>query len=155
LRPDEGIRIDHIGHALDPALGEQAQATAAACPHYRWLGGLPHAATRQRIQRAHVLVHTSRMEGGAHVLMEAVLCGTPVLASRVPGNVGMLGRPMAATLPRAMPTALARCCATCRKDLSSGARPAGGTASTMQAAGALVRPRRERRALLALLNECR
>jgi glycosyltransferase involved in cell wall biosynthesis len=38
-----------------------------------------------------VLVHTSRIEGGAHVIMEAVMSGTPVLASRVSGNVGMLG----------------------------------------------------------------
>mgnify|MGYP006150083075 CR=1 FL=1 len=32
LRTDEGIRIDHIGAALDPALGDAAQATAQACP---------------------------------------------------------------------------------------------------------------------------
>jgi glycosyltransferase involved in cell wall biosynthesis len=31
------------------------------------------------------------MEGGAHVVMEAVMSGTPVLASRIDGNVGMLG----------------------------------------------------------------
>ncbi len=91
LASDEAIRIDHIGAPLDPALAAQAAATAAAYPHYRWLGGLPHEATRRRIQRAHVLVHTSRMEGGAHVVMEAVRCGTPVLASRIAGNVGMLG----------------------------------------------------------------
>ena len=87
----EGVLIDHIGLPLDAALGEAAQATAATCPHYRWLGGLPHAATRQRMQRAHALVHTSRMEGGAQVVMEAVCSGTPVLASRIDGNVGLLG----------------------------------------------------------------
>jgi glycosyltransferase involved in cell wall biosynthesis len=38
-----------------------------------------------------VLVHPSRIEGGAHVVMEAVMSGTPVLASRIDGNVGMLG----------------------------------------------------------------
>lgn len=86
-----GVVIDHIGEALEPALGQAAQATAAACPHYRWLGGQAHEATRRRIQRAHVLVHTSRVEGGAHVIMEAVRSGTPVLASRIDGNVGMLG----------------------------------------------------------------
>jgi putative glycosyltransferase (TIGR04348 family) len=91
LNPADGVLIDHIGQPLDAALGEAAQATAAACPHYRWLGGLPHAATRQRMQRAHVLVHTSRVEGGAHVVMEAVCSGTPVLASRIDGNVGLLG----------------------------------------------------------------
>ena len=91
LRPEEGICIDHIGQALDPALGNSARQTALACPHYRWLGGLPHEQARQRMQRAHLLVHTSRMEGGAHVILEAVLSGTPVLASRIAGNVGMLG----------------------------------------------------------------
>ena len=85
------ILIDHIGEPLDAALGEQARATAAVCAHYRWLGGLPHEATRRRIQQAHVLVHASSMEGGAHVVMEAVCSGTPVLASRIAGNVGMLG----------------------------------------------------------------
>ena len=88
---DDGIRIDHIGAGLDAALAAQAQVTALAYPHYRWLGGLPHGLTRRHMQRAHVLVHASRMEGGAHVVMEAVRCGTPVLASRVEGNVGMLG----------------------------------------------------------------
>jgi putative glycosyltransferase (TIGR04348 family) len=86
-----GIFIDHIGAALDPALGQAAQATQAQCPHYRWLGALPHAQTRQRIQRAHLLVHTSLMEGGAHVLMEAMCSSTPVLASRIDGNLGLLG----------------------------------------------------------------
>jgi putative glycosyltransferase (TIGR04348 family) len=88
-RPD--IRLDHIGTALDPVLGAQAAALMAANPRYRWLGGLAHGATRQRIQAAHVLVHPSRMEGGANVVIEAVRSGTPVLASRIDGNVGLLG----------------------------------------------------------------
>ena len=88
-RPD--ILIDHIGEPLDAALGEQARATAATCPGYRWLGGVPHEATRRHIQRAHLLVHASKMEGGAHVVIEAVCSATPVLASHIPGNVGMLG----------------------------------------------------------------
>lgn len=92
LRRDEvRLRFTHIGAPLDEALAAQARATAQANPRYRWLGGLAHEATRRHIQRAHVLVHASRMEGGAHVIMEAALCGTPVLASFIPGNVGMLG----------------------------------------------------------------
>ena len=86
-----GVLVDHIGAALDPALGLAAHNTQAQCPHYRWLGGLSHAHTLQRIQRAHLLVHCSRIEGGAHVLMEAVCSGTPVLASRIDGNMGLLG----------------------------------------------------------------
>lgn len=92
LKTRDDIRLEHIGAALDPALGLAAQKTSQALAGYRWLGALPHEATRRRVQRAHLLVHPSRMEGGAHVVMEAVCSGTPVLASRISGNVGMLGR---------------------------------------------------------------
>ncbi len=86
-----GIYFDQIGEALEPRLAEAAQATAQCTPRYRWLGGLTRAATRQRIKRAHVLVNCSQMEGGAQVILEAIQSDTPVLASRVSGNLGMLG----------------------------------------------------------------
>lgn len=136
IGPHEGILIDHIGAALDPALGEAARATALACPHYRWLGSLPHAVARSRIQRAHVLVHTSRMEGGAHVLVEAVLSGTPVLASRIAGNVGMLGADYGGYFPAGNAPALAQALRECRADLAA---PAGRLA-TLQAQCGLRAP---------------
>lgn len=123
LAGEARIFIDHIGDALDPALGDAARATAADCPRYRWLGGLPHEAVRRRIQRAHVLVHTSRMEGGAHAILEAVRSGTPVLASRVPGNVGMLGADYAGYFPQGDAAALA---ALLRRCLASLQVPAAG-----------------------------
>ncbi|EWS54357.1 MULTISPECIES: glycosyltransferase [unclassified Methylibium] len=85
------MRFDHIGAALDPFLGAEAAALAREVPGFRWLGGLAHGAVRRHIQSAHVLVHASRMEGGAHVVIEAIRSGTPVLASRIDGNVGLLG----------------------------------------------------------------
>jgi len=91
LAQRDDIVLDHIGGALDPELGRQALALMHEQPRYRWLGSRTHRETRARIQRAHVLVHCSRMEGGAHVVMEAVRSGTPVIASRIAGNVGMLG----------------------------------------------------------------
>ena len=91
LKDHPGILLDHIGEPLDADLAKQARATALACPNYRWLGGLPHETTRRRIQAAHLLIHASKMEGGAHVVMEAVCSGTPVLASKIDGNAGMLG----------------------------------------------------------------
>jgi putative glycosyltransferase (TIGR04348 family) len=85
------LHFDHIGAALAPTLGAAAQTLAARQPNYRWLGALPHAAVRRQIQQAHVLVHASRMEGGAHVVIEALRSGTPVIASRIDGNLGLLG----------------------------------------------------------------
>jgi putative glycosyltransferase (TIGR04348 family) len=88
-RPD--IVFDHVGGSLDEALAAEARALAAGYPAYRWIGALPHGATRARIAAAHLLVHPSLLEGGAHVVIEAVVSGTPVLASRIDGNVGLLG----------------------------------------------------------------
>lgn len=85
------IAIDHIGSALDAGLGREAAATAATLPNYRWLGGLPHEETLAHIGAAHVLIHPSRIEGGAHVVVEAIRAGTPVIASRIDGNLGLLG----------------------------------------------------------------
>ena len=153
LRADEGIRIDHIGHALEPALGEAARQTALDCPHYRWLGGLPHAATRQRIQRAHVLVHTSRMEGGAHAILEAVRCGTPVLASRIPGNVGMLGEGYGGYFPGGDAHALAALLRQCRDGLAAPAGRLGALQAQCTARAPLFDPLAEKAALLALLAE--
>ncbi len=91
LRERGDIRFVQIGDGLDPALGAAAQRTQAECPNYRWTGGLPRAVARQHIRRAQVLVNTSRMEGGAQVILEAVQSSTAVVASRIAGNVGMLG----------------------------------------------------------------
>ncbi len=91
LADRDDILLDHIGAALVPSLGARAAALAAELPGYRWLGALPHGTVRRRIQAAHVLVHPSRMEGGAHVVIEALRSATPVLASRVDGNLGILG----------------------------------------------------------------
>ena len=87
----KNISFEQIGDGLDAALARAASQAVALQANYRWLGGLPRSQTRQRIKRAHVLVNCSLMEGGAHVVLEAVQSGTPVLASRISGNVGMLG----------------------------------------------------------------
>ncbi len=92
LDPSLPVRFRHVGEALEPELGQEARSVMARDPRYRWLGPLPHGLARGVIRRAHVLIHPSIMEGGANVIVEAVLSGTPVLASRMSGNVGMLGR---------------------------------------------------------------
>jgi len=81
-----GIAVTHIGAALDAALGQEAQRTMRECPGYRWLGALAHGATRRRIAAAVALVHPSRMEGGANVVIEAVRSGVPVGRGRYLSN---------------------------------------------------------------------
>lgn len=143
------ILIDHIGTGLDPALAEAARVTGAAVPNYRWLGGLSHEATRRRIQRVHVLVHASRMEGGAHVVMEAVASGTPVLASRIDGNLGMLGDDYAGYFPWGDAPALAGLLARCRED----ANFLGGLMAQCRLRAPLFEPAAERAALVRLVTD--
>lgn len=153
LSDRDGIQIDHIGAALDPALGRAAAETARTCRHYRWLGAQPHAATRSHIQRAHVLVHTSRMEGGAHVIMEALCSGTPVIASDIDGNRGMLGdAPCEAYFPLGDAMALVLRLRECRR---TQAKPDGllaRLAQTQLARASLFSPAAEQAALWALIE---
>ena len=143
------IRLDHIGGGLDPGLAADALALMQTAPRYRWLGALPHGTTRRRIQAAHVLVHASRMEGGAHVVIEAVVSGTPVLASRIAGNLGLLGAGYSGVFDWGDAAALAVLLERCRDD------PA--MLPTLQAQcdqrAPLFDPAHERHALLALLQE--
>jgi glycosyltransferase involved in cell wall biosynthesis len=85
------VEIVHIGGPLDPALGEKAAGWMKREPRYKWLGSLPHGRALRWIAASHLVVHSSAMEGGANVIVEAARIGTPVIASRVSGNVGMLG----------------------------------------------------------------
>ena len=91
LSPESHIRLVHIGTALDTHHADTMRIVTRDEPRLNWLGGLSRAQTRQRIKRAHLLVIASRMEGGANVIVEAVTAGVPVIASRISGNVGMLG----------------------------------------------------------------
>ncbi|PIL42966.1 TIGR04348 family glycosyltransferase [Massilia eurypsychrophila] len=91
LVSDARAHMVHIGGALEPALGAAAEAAQASNPRYRWLGNLDHGAAREQLRRSHAMVIASRMEGGANVIIEAVTCGVPVLASDISGNRGMLG----------------------------------------------------------------
>ena len=43
------------------------------------------------IARSHVMLLTSRHEGGANVLSEALAIGIPILAAAAPGVAGFLG----------------------------------------------------------------
>ncbi len=102
------IRFTHVGAALDPELGRQAQQTQQTLPNYRWLGALPHAAARQHLKRQRLMVIASAMEGGANVICEAVTSGVPVAASDIDGNRGMLGDDYGGYFPVGDSQALAR-----------------------------------------------
>lgn len=85
------LRVLHVGAAYDADLGRMARAVAQNDPRYHWLGDTTRPAARQRMRRAHVLLHPSLMEGGAQAVIEAVTAHTAVIGSRIDGNAGLLG----------------------------------------------------------------
>lgn len=86
------IRVVHLGAAETPQWRALAEAEMKANPRYHWRGDRPRAEVRRLLGRARVMVLSSLSEGGANVISEAVAAGVPVLASRIDGSVGLLGR---------------------------------------------------------------
>lgn len=101
------IRILHAGAALDPGFASKARAEQGRNPRYRWLGEISRGAARRLIARSRLMVLSSRMEGGANVISEALVAGVPVIASRIPGSVGLLGARYAGYFPAGDTRALA------------------------------------------------
>ena len=85
------VRVLHVGAALDQRYAAAARRTEARTTRYRWLGELTRARARQLMRHAALLLHPSKMEGGAQAILEAIRSGTPVLVSNADGNVGMVG----------------------------------------------------------------
>ncbi len=108
LAADADVELVHLGASLSPATAREARRRMAREPRYRWLGSVTHARALAWLAKSHLLVVSSRMEGGANVIAEAARVGTPVLASRVPGNLGMLGRDYPGYFPLGDERALAK-----------------------------------------------
>jgi len=91
LPSDSKIRIVQIGAALNKTMRRQAQHETETNPRYVWLDELPRWKAIQRLARSRLLVLTSRMEGGANAISEAVVTNVPVISSRISGSIGLLG----------------------------------------------------------------
>jgi putative glycosyltransferase (TIGR04348 family) len=100
------VRILHAGGALDRAWEKRAGDEMHRNPRYVWTGELSQVRARSLLMRGDLLVVSSLSEGGANVLSEAIVAGVPVLASDIPGNVGILGRRYSGYFPVADTQAL-------------------------------------------------
>jgi putative glycosyltransferase (TIGR04348 family) len=85
------VRVLHLGAALSEDMAERARAEQAVNPRYRWLGELPRWKALRTLARSRLLSLTSKLEGGANVISEALVVSVPVVSSHIPGSVGLLG----------------------------------------------------------------
>lgn len=85
------FRVELIGAPLEAHLAAAVAAAAAGSGRFVWLPGLRRRQLLQRLAGADVSINSSAGEGGAAALSEAIAAGTPVLATAIPGNLGLLG----------------------------------------------------------------
>jgi putative glycosyltransferase (TIGR04348 family) len=143
------IRVVHLGQSLSPSLGERARRLMAAEPRYHWLGEVPRKTARITLARSQLMVLSSRLEGGANVISEALADEVPILASRIPGSIGLLGAGYAGYFPVSDTAALARLLVRSAADAEFYAR----LKQWCRKLKPLVDPARERRAWKSLLAE--
>lgn len=141
---DADVEVVHLGAALDPALAPKTDD-----PRYRWLGSVPHARALKWLASSHAMVISSRMEGGANVVCEALRIGVPVLASRISGNVGLLGPDYAGYFPVEDERALAQVLTRAATERAFYARLKSQVARLRKN----VSPQAEARALLSVIRD--
>jgi putative glycosyltransferase (TIGR04348 family) len=116
LPPSSRVRIVHAGRALTNDWKRRAQAEQASNGRYRWLGEVSPARAKKGIAAARLMLLTSISEGGANVLGEAIVAGTPVVASRIPAAVSALGSAYPGLFPVGDTAALARLLTRAERD---------------------------------------
>lgn len=85
------LKVVHVGASLDAELAEWAWAETEANPRYEWRGEVPHWRAMGLLAESRLMLVTSRAEGGANAVSEALAVSVPVLSSRIAGSVGILG----------------------------------------------------------------
>jgi putative glycosyltransferase (TIGR04348 family) len=143
------LRLLHVGAPLDPGTARRARRETAENPRYRWLGELPRWRALRVLARSRLLLLTSRLEGGANAVSEALACGVPVISSRIAGSEGILGKDYPGLFPVGDTDALA--CLLQRSETDRAFYQALRTRGARLAP--LVDPRRERASWAALLKE--
>ena len=151
LPPESRIRVLHLGGAIDKRMASRAHLEMKVNPRYRWLGEQSQARVQHILARSALCVLSSKLEGGANVLSEAIVAGTPVLASRIPGSVGILGENYGGYFKVGDTEGLARLLDRAESDAAFLARLRSDCAKLKP----LFNPARERAAWRRLIAECR
>ena len=91
LPASSAIRVLQVGGAMNDAMAARARKEMQNNHRYEWLKEQSRTQASRILVNSQVCVVSSRMEGGANVLSEAITASVPILASRIAGNVGILG----------------------------------------------------------------
>jgi putative glycosyltransferase (TIGR04348 family) len=149
LPPASRLRVIQLGKARDEGWARRAKNEMAQNARFLWKGDVRGGEVRRRYARSHAMVISSLMEGGANVVSEAVVAGLPVVASRIDGNLGLLGEDYAGYFPAQDTEALAALLHRAETEPDFRAR----LATQCRAKRSLFMPEREKDAWRRLLAE--
>ena len=91
LEDDSRVQILQAGAILEEEFTHAVTREREMNPRYQWVGELSKVEVLKLIAQSDLMVLSSTSEGGAGVIGEAVTAGTPILASRIDGVIGLLG----------------------------------------------------------------
>lgn len=143
------VQIIQLGAALTPDMARAARAMESSNPRYRWLGDVPRGRALRMLARSRLLALTSRMEGGANVISEALAASVPIVSSRIDGSIGLLGPDYPGLFPPGDTRALAKLFARAETDV----RFYATLLNRCDALKPLIHPDRERQSWKKLLRE--
>jgi putative glycosyltransferase (TIGR04348 family) len=86
------LRLIHLGKAHNKTWENRALTEMQRNRRYVWKGEKAGSEVRREFSKTNLMLISSRSEGGANVISEALVAGIPVIASNINGNIGMLGK---------------------------------------------------------------
>ncbi len=148
LPPGSRIAVVQVGAALEERFADAARREMDRNARYCWLGERPRWQARRLVARSRLALVPSLIEGGSHAAVEALVAGTPLLASAIDGNVGQLGEGYPGLFPPRDTAALADLMLRAERD----ARFLAQLARWCRRLRPRFEPARERAALARLLR---
>lgn len=85
------VRVVHLGGVIEESQRGDLEREQRENPRFLWLGERPRSEALDVLARSRLFVSSSRHEGGSNAISEALALGLPVLATAIPGSLGLLG----------------------------------------------------------------
>ncbi len=91
LPAESRIQAQLLGAILEPEFGPAVEAAVKQCPRFSYQGPKGRMQVLSELSYSFLCVLSSLSEGQPGILLESIALGTPVLCSKIPGNLSVVG----------------------------------------------------------------